>query len=158
MMMSQNERQILIKNINKDHLVLEYGSGASTLEIAKLCKHVTSIEHNLQWYNKVKAEKPDNCDLILAEPDLPYIEGRHDGTYEEFKTYVNSSLNKGLFDIILIDGRARVACASIMKKVAKKDSLIFIHDFERPEYKDALNYLEIISLCERMVVTRLKND
>lgn len=158
MMMSENEKRILLNNINKNHFVLEYGSGFSTLEIAKLCKHITSIEHNLEWYNIVKSQKSNNCDLIFAKPNLNYIEGLHDGTYEEFKTYVDSPLNKNIFDIVLIDGRARVACASVMKKLVHKDSLIFIHDFERVEYQECLKYLNLIDRCERMAITKIKND
>jgi hypothetical protein len=88
MFTQQNEEDFLINHITNDSLVLEYGSGGSTKEISKICKFITSIEHQEDWYNELKNELPSNCELILKKPDAPYVEGGHDGTYDEFKSYV----------------------------------------------------------------------
>lgn len=156
MFTQQNEEDFFMNHINGDSLVLEYGSGVSTKEIAKKCKFITSIEHQENWYNKLKNEIPNNCELILKKPDLPYIEGGHCGTYDEFKSYIESPLNKGPFDIILIDGRARVSCASICKKISHNDTVIFIHDYHRPEYQEALNYLELVEQVGTMAKFKLR--
>jgi len=156
MFTKQNEEDFFMSHVNRNSLVLEYGSGVSTKEIAKKCKFITSIEHQEVWYNKLKNELPSNCELILRTPDLPYVEGVHCGTYDEFKSYIEASLNKGFFDVILIDGRARVSCASICNKISHDSTIIFIHDFDREEYKECLNYLELIDIVGVMAKFKLK--
>jgi hypothetical protein len=156
MFTQKNEEDFFMSHISNDSLVLEYGSGVSTKEIAKKCKLITSIEHQEDWYNKLKNELPSNCELILKTTDLPYIEGGHCGTYDEFKSYIESPLNKMSFDIILIDGRARVSCSSICNKLSHDNTIIFIHDFDRPEYQEALNYLELIIQVGTMAKFKIK--
>ena len=60
------------------------------------------------------------------------------------------------FDIILIDGRARVSCSSICNKLSHDNTIIFIHDFDRPEYQEALNYLELIIQVGTMAKFKIK--
>lgn len=156
MFTTQQESAFFLFEITKTHRVLEYGSGESTIEIADKCLSILSIEHQKQWYDKLIELKPINCELILREPNLPYKEGVHCGTYEQFKSYIEAPLDKGPFDIILIDGRARVACASIVKLITHDNTLIFIHDYNRPEYAEVLNYLELIEQVGTMGKFKIK--
>jgi hypothetical protein len=156
MFTTQQESDFFISEITKTHRVLEYGSGESTIEIADKCLSILSIEHQKPWYDKLIELKPINCELVLREPNLPYKEGGHCGTYEQFKSYIEAPLNKGPFDIILIDGRARVACASIVKSITHDNTLIFIHDYDRPEYAEVLNYLELIGQVGTMGKFKIK--
>ena len=155
MFTTKQEESFFLNYIKKEHLVLEYGSGDSTQQIANRCKHLISLEHQKHWYNQIISTLPSNVELSLIEPDMSYIEGGDDGTFEEFKTYVQFPLQMGPFDIILIDGRARVACASVAHYMATPDTLIFIHDFDRPEYQEALKYLKLIDIKETMAVFSL---
>jgi predicted O-methyltransferase YrrM len=157
MFTDHTEQEFFISHLKSPHRVLEYGSGYSTIEIAQKVKEIVSIEHQQTWYDTLVSQIPKNCDLILCTPSLPYTEGGHDGTYEEFKDYIESPLNKGIFDIILIDGRARVSCASVCKSMSHPDTLIFIHDFQRSEYQEALNYLELIDMVGNMAKFKIKN-
>ena len=156
MFTQKNEEDFFMSHINENSLILEYGSGISTNEIAKKCKSILSIEHQEEWYNKLKPQLLDNCEIILKTPDLPYVEGGHCGTYDEFKSYIEAPLGKGPFDIILIDGRARVSCASITKSLSHDNTIIFIHDYDRPEYQEALNYLELIDQVGTMAKFKIK--
>lgn len=150
------EQTFFLKSIDKTKKVLEYGSGQSTLEIAEKCNEITSIEHQEEWYNKNVLIKPSNCEILLRKPTLPYSEGGHCGTYDEFKDYIEAPLSKAPFDVIFIDGRARVACASICDKLGHKDTIVFVHDFERPEYQGVLQYLELITVVEKMAKLKIK--
>lgn len=152
----KKEEEFFLNNINKNSKVLEYGSGISTIEIAKKCGSILSMEHQEVWYDKNKSLLPNNSQIVLKKPDLPYIEGNHCGTYEEFKSYIEYPIDKGPFDIILIDGRARVSCASICHKMAHNDTIIFVHDFHREEYKKILEYLHLIEQVETMAKFKLK--
>jgi protein O-GlcNAc transferase len=156
MFASKNEEIFFMDHLKEHHKVLEYGSGNSTIEISKKVKEVISIEHQESWFNNISQQVSDNCKIILKSPNLHYTEGGHCGTYEEFKDYVDSPIGLGPFDIILIDGRARVWCASIAEKVSHKDTIIFVHDFDREEYQPILNYLELIERVENMAKFKVK--
>lgn len=151
-----DESVFFLAEIDKTKKVLEYGSGQSTFEIADKCLNIISVEHQEDWYNKLQDGLLPNCEIILKKPDLPYIEGGHCGTYEEFKSYIEAPLDNGPFDVILIDGRARVSCASVVKLMSHDKTIIFIHDFNRPEYQDALNYLELVKQVGTMAKFKLK--
>ena len=47
-----------ISYINKStyESCFEWGSGGSTLFLAKKCKRITTIENDIQWHNKLKKE------------------------------------------------------------------------------------------------------
>ena len=156
MFTEKNEEEFFFNEINENSKVLEYGSGVSTTEIANKCKTILSIEHQENWYDKMKNEIPNNCELIFKNPYLPYIEGGDCGTYEEFKSYIEAPINNGPFDVILIDGRARVSCASICHKMSHENTIIFIHDYHREEYQEALNYLELINQVGTMAKFKVK--
>lgn len=152
----KDEEDFLFTEINNTQRVLEYGSGSSTSQIAKKCLSIISIEHQQNWFNRYKNAVPDNCTLLLRKPNLPYMEGRHCGAYDEFKDYIETPLSFGPFDVIFIDGRARVGCASICNKLGHKDTIVFIHDFHRPEYQEALQYLNLISVVGTMAKFKIK--
>lgn len=157
MFASIQEEEFFMSHLRKTHIVLEFGSGESTLEIAKKVKKIISIEHQPEWYNKLKSKIPENCSVILKEPNLPYKEGINCGTFDEFKDYIEVSIQYGPFDVILIDGRARVACSAICKLIGNNNTIVFVHDFERPEYRPVLEYLELIESVERMSKFKIKN-
>lgn len=150
MFTSETEQLFFINHLNSDMNVLEYGSGQSTREIAQKVKSIISIEHQANWYNKLINDIPNNCNLILTPPNMEYTEGGHCGTYEQFKNYIESPIKYGPYDLILIDGRARVSCVSIVHKMAKENTIIFVHDYHREEYKECEKYLKLVDICETM--------
>jgi len=94
--------KILATLIKKSYLGFEWGAGRSTLWFARRCKHITSVEHDPYWYEKVYRDlcKFDikNCDLILAK---------------EKQTYITSidRFGKESLDFVLVDGLYRDECA-----------------------------------------------
>ncbi len=150
--------------IHKDSKVLEYGSGRSTIELSKIAQCVVSVEHQRVWYEKLKNELPKNVKLLLAEPDLDYIEGPHenqrsegnDGTYEEFQTYINTPLSSGPYDVVIIDGRARVECARLCQQFCHEKSYIYVHDIVRKEYQPIRDMLQHLGTTGMMAKFQLK--
>lgn len=134
-----DEEHFFLSHLTKDMRVLEYGSGDSTLAIASLVKELVSIEHHDDWYRKMANVIPSNVKLYFMRPDSQPSIQYDDGTYENFKSYIELPIiindKKEKFDVIFIDGRARVACASICHLLGHKDTLVFIHDFNHPEEK-----------------------
>jgi predicted O-methyltransferase YrrM len=153
------ESQFFFSHLDSNKTVLEYGSGSSTFQIAALCKRIVSVEHQPQWYNILLDNLPANCDALLRTPNEKYEEGGvDDGSYEQFKNYVDAPIKFAPFDIIFIDGRARVACASICKSLGHKDTIIFIHDYNREQYKIAEEYLTQVSQIVSMSKFTIKYD
>lgn len=156
MFTSKEESDFFLSHINENHIVLEWGSGDSTVEIAKRAKKVISIEHQEEWFKKVCPTLPINAELHLKKPNLPYVEGGHDGTYDQFKDYCDFPVSLEKFDIIFIDGHARVDCAKMAIKLSHDNTLIFIHDFFRKEYQPILELLDKVSSEDSMFMFKIK--
>jgi hypothetical protein len=71
--------------------LFEYGSGNPTLFFADRVKNVMSVEHNKEWYERVRSRLPQNVELSLVELS---------------DEYENSILkHKKNFDVIIIAPR-----------------------------------------------------
>lgn len=159
MFTKKSEQEFFFSHLNKNQKVLEYGSGESTIEISEKVDFLLSIEHQEEWYNKLINILPNNVKLILKKASPLYTTGC--GTYEQFKEYVDEPLNHNkIFDVILIDGRARIACSKFVKNVSNEETLIFVHDFtsrmEEHNYKEMLNYLELIKSVDDISLFKIK--
>ena len=117
------------ERLNKNMDIFEYGSGYSTLWYAKKVNFVTSIEHNKQWFEKIKNCLPKNVTIYYRE--LVY-----GGEYSKFP----KSLKKK-FDIIIIDGRDRVNCVKNAIDSLKNGGVIVFDDSERYKYKAGIKFL-----------------
>ena len=160
MFTSPEEEKFIFNYLNKDMKLLEYGSGESTIQFSHHVKEVVSIEHNENWFNKVFSKIDKNVNLHLCKPDLHYEEVIHDGTYEQFKTYITYPIKYGIFDVIFIDGRARIECAKFAKNLSNHKTMIFIHDFfsrlELDNYKKIYDYLILEEYVGEMAKFRVK--
>lgn len=157
-----NEKNFIISHLNKNQKLLEYGSGTSTELLAQYVSEIVSVEHNLEWANTIANKNISNAKILYAPPDLPYIEGTpDDGSFFQFRTYIECPLKYGKFDVIFIDGRARVDCARFAKNlISNPDCDIFVHDFyirqnTGENYKEILKYLKIIDSVGEMCRLRI---
>lgn len=138
--MSSAEIDMIIGHLNNNHIMLEYGSGGSTLTFSKYVHKYYSIEHNEEWYNKVRVHCKENT-KIFHIPKNRHTNGNinianswnkleNSSKYLDFTDYIKfpSRLSKN-FDRILIDGRARPECAKFIFDYIKDDAIIFIHDY-----------------------------
>lgn len=141
------EEEFLFCHLNKDMTVLEWGSGGSTIAIANRVKEIYSIEHDANWYRKMLRVIQSNVNYYFLKPNK---DSNGDGTFDEYKDYITiaNTFNKK-FDLIFIDGRARLECAKVSVNLLAEGGLIFIHDIfnpnptcDRPEYYDVLNFLD----------------
>ena len=80
-----------------------------------------AIEHDKDWYEKVKSWDVPGVELIHADVDS--------------KEYLEPT---GKFDIIYVDGRNRVECLKHAKKILKPGGYVLLHDAERVNYKPGL--------------------
>ena len=114
--MNQKEVDFIFNFLNLGFKnILEWGSGGSTVYFPKVCEidSWTSIEHNRDWYEKIKDSINEKVDLQLRDLDKDYTQ------------------IEGDFDLVLIDGRRREDC---FLKAREFDCPILLHDSGRKRY------------------------
>lgn len=165
--MTLAERMMISVNLRPVHVMLEWGSGGSTHFFSKQVLIYYSIEHSRGFYESQASsvQKLRNVDYRLVEvkPGANGWRGfLQPGTYRQFKEYVQEIDRLGVraVDRVLVDGRARIACAVYSLRYLRQDSLVFIHDFAKRELLRAYNkvfiYFEMVSKVDELVVLRPK--
>jgi hypothetical protein len=99
----------------RDKSAFEWGSGNSTLFLASRCKDVTSVEHNEVYYKKIS--RLNNVNIFLKTDPYDYV-------------HAIANCNKQ-FDIIVIDGQKRLACAQLAIKYLQKGGFIVLDNSDR---------------------------
>ena len=117
------------ERLSKEFNVFEFGSGNSTLFFAKRVKEVTSVEHNIEWYNKLKNKIPGNSNLVLSKSD----------SSEDYSAGLKQSNKK--YDLIIIDGIHRVDCCFSTSNYLTDEGVIILDDSEREQYNEGIEYL-----------------
>lgn len=142
--------------------VFEYGSGASTLFFADRKVHLTSLEHSDGWVEVVEEalepEKRKRTKLIFVPPEpkedpdfrgYPDKEGRTN--YRNYVTSIDEFPDE-YFDLVVVDGRARNACARRAWKKVKPGGFLLLDDAQRPKYRPTH---DLLSKYERLEFTGL---
>lgn len=145
--MHERERAVIEKHLTSEAVVMEWGSGGSTVEFSKRVKKYYSVEHNPEWYAKVKNAIPPNVNLFFREVGtLPSDDVYNQSTYEYYKDYLDVVYEIGeMFDVALIDGRARRLCALKIIPYLKPNAVVVIHDWcLRPPYHCVLDYYDLV--------------
>ena len=124
--------------------VLEWGSGASTLYfpvcLGRPGLQWQAIEHDRQWYEEVHHRLAQETlstvgiRFIAQDEDLAYV--GDDGSYQAFQHYVDLPLQDDTapLDVVIVDGRARVACMLAAWPRVAESGFLLLHDAERREY------------------------
>ena len=155
-----------LKKISHSEMhIFEYGSGGSTSFWASRVKHITSVEHNRSWFEKIKMELAEqqitNVDYILSEPySIPdfekkqfqvatdYISSDENYKGKGFEAYVKAIDNfpEEHFDVIIVDGRARPSCILHSLKKLKKAGYLVVDNSERQYYLSGFDFTNWKSL------------
>jgi hypothetical protein len=149
---------ILNKLLNKNMLAMEWGSGSSSIWYLNRVRHLISVEHNIEWSKLVKSRirklmrnKDLNWTLKIIPPS-PVTESEENQLSEDLKWTASSSINgtfvdyisapvppeyKGNFDLIIVDGRARMGCLRRAVQLLKREGGILVLDnSERKIYEN----------------------
>lgn len=110
--------------------LFEYGSGNSTIWYAKKVNSITAVEHNKEWYEKVKQMLPKNAEVILSSETEPEI-------YSREITKMESK-----FHIIIVDGIFRNESLASSLEYLTDDGVVVFDDSEREEYNVSFNLLK----------------
>jgi hypothetical protein len=125
--------------------VFEYGSGASTLWLADRADEVISIEHHRGFADVIApslARHPAVSFKVVepASTPNPVVGSRKPGHQGmDFFDYVHAiDQVPGVFDVIVIDGRAREACLAVAEDRLAHNGLIVFDNSHRNRYRRAI--------------------
>lgn len=140
-MMEPIEVDLLLRYMSNVSTYLEWGSGGSTQNFPQFATaRVVSIEHNLPWCERGTKSfeansNPHKVDLRCVEVKEGYRGWRKEdeGSYPAFQAYIDEidNLDQKSWDLVLVDGRARVDCAIKLLSYLHKDSVMVLHDADR---------------------------
>ena len=126
--------------------VFEYGAGASTAWLGARAAQVTSVEHDAGF---VEVLTPMLAHLTNVEVMLvpaprsaaPAVRSRrrgHEGL--DFDNYVRAIDEvSGEFDLVVVDGRARVACVRQALPRLADDGVLLLDNADRDEYSSVVS-------------------
>jgi len=147
---------------NRAKVILEYGSGGSTVLASEMPgKTIFSVESDKSWAQMMQSW------FDYAQPvSMPFVQHVNvgktgkwgtpiDGTaFRRYHHYPLSIWDEPTFnhpDVILIDGRFRVACAlTAMMKATRKTTLLFDDYENRPKYHVVEDFLQKEETVGRM--------
>jgi hypothetical protein len=134
-------REILANELADDTTIVEYGCGGSTMMFADNLgemRRLISIEHNLQWAEKVQKAidvHPNSAriNLMYLRPDFPpNIYGFAQPTEETpagLRNYLNPMIDWEDVDFVLVDGVARGPCLSLLAHRLIPRTRVILHDY-----------------------------
>lgn len=114
-----------------DLTVFEWGSGNSTIWWAKKAQHIVACEHDFEWYSKVQKNLPPNAEIH----HIPLNDKKE--RYSHFLSAINKT-----FDVVVIDGRQRNACARNCLEGLTERGVIIFDNTHRAKYLDGIRFLE----------------
>lgn len=144
------------RTLDEKSRVFEYGSGGSTLFLAKQAGEVVSVEHNREWYDHMRTvlseRGVENCSYLFqgGEPvetsrECEVCDVSHESMREEydgvtFDSYVSTidDYEDASFDLVVVDGRARPACIAHALPKLKPGGYILLDDTHRGHYHERI--------------------
>ena len=171
-LLAENDEKIFYLYLKDISVYFEYGSGGSTYQssIRNNIKKIYSVESDVDWQNKLKQ--------LIQHPNIKYIYNEMDTqkntwgspgenatdiqkiNYSNHILYLTKEEQESI-DLVLIDGRFRVACCLKCYDVIKDNCLIVFDDFlNRKQYHIVLEYFDIIEKTKdnRMVILKKKKN
>ncbi|MBL9051441.1 MAG: glycosyltransferase family 2 protein [Tabrizicola sp.] len=149
----------------KASVILEYGSGGSTIVAAEGGRRVFSVESDKAWADRVQAELATISDRAhvhyadvgeTGEWGAP-VNGR---AHRRFHAYALSVWDRPDFaepDVVLIDGRFRAACLVAVLLRARRPTTVLFDDYRRRRFYHGVEKLarkeELIGNMARFTVT-----
>ena len=160
MSLNLNEKELFIQYVSKCKEYFEFGAGWTTIEAKKLGLNITTVEGDDKWKEFVIDNISGNICWVkpnigpIREYGYP-VDGHTASSYPRYSEcwkYATPGT-----DIVMIDGRFRVACC-LQMILEKYDGIIMIHDFDRPEYWILNKFLDKIDATDRLCVFKVKKD
>lgn len=132
---------MLLRSFVRPLRMLEWGCGVSTFYFSQRLPYGSSwdsVEHEASWHaemSKIQESWPVNgLNLHLVPPDGDYLL-QEEGGFHNFRKYILHAAKLGeSFDLILVDGRARVECMAVGWDRLSPGGIMLLHDAQRPDF------------------------
>lgn len=106
--------------------VFEYGAGNSTRWYAERVAAVRSVDHDERWVAALRPQVPANVELVHQPTRGDLLEAPDDDPY------VTALEDPGAWDVVVIDGRARNACARRTLPALHDHAIAIVDNSDRP--------------------------
>ncbi|MFG1417586.1 glycosyltransferase family 2 protein [Xanthobacter sp. V0B-10] len=163
--MSDPEREMFQRALEGVENFLEFGAGGSTALAARTgVKRIVSVESDVQWLDLL-AQRPE---IAAVDFTALHIDIGPTGAWgmpsdpaaaPKWPAYYQAVWNKLSWqpDLVLVDGRFRVACTLATILNCAPETRIVIHDFwNRPQYHVVLRHLDTLERIDTLGVFRAK--
>ncbi len=155
------EAGALRRALGEARVVLEYGSGGSTLLAAERAARVFSVESDPDWLGMMAgwfALNPPKAKLVLHHADIGPVKAwgapennRHVAKWPGYATSVWERPDFVQPDLVLVDGRFRLACfLTVALRVCAPVTLLWDDYAERPAYHIAERLAAPVAMHGRM--------
>jgi hypothetical protein len=163
------DKEMFYRYLDKSNVYFEYGSGGSTYQanVRQNIRKIYTVESDRKWHDAVKKiVVPEKTSFFYNEMNAqPNNWGNPgpDSTPEQrinYSEWIRKTDAKEV-DLVLIDGRFRVACCLKCFNAVNANCLIAFDDFlDRPQYHIVLNYFRIVEKTNdnRMVILQKRTD
>lgn len=149
----------------KARVILEYGSGGSTVLAAEAGCRVISVESDRKWADRLAAHLAPHADRARVHyadigPTGAWGVPMRAGEFQKFPGYALSVWDRPDFeepDLVLIDGRFRAACLVAVLLRASRPTTVLFDDYAKRRYYHGVEQLarkeEMIGRMARFTVT-----
>jgi hypothetical protein len=161
------DKRMFYRYLDQAHHYLEFGSGGSTFQacMTSNIESIESVESDARWHEKVarsldstaRAKSTLHLVDLSCQPGTWGYPGKECPAAQMSK-YSNPPTDAHMVDLVLIDGRFRVACCLKLFPLISDDCRIVFDDFipRKSSYNAVLNFFEVVDSTsdERMVVLK----
>jgi len=144
--------------VNRRNSVIEFGTGVSTLIMAKFIKsnglttQILSVDHDLKWSAYIEEELiKHNCSeqvTLLVAPLCEHNNDQYSGKWYN-EIIVKNAMDQKTFDMLLVDGpsagehkHVRFSALPIIFEALEDNFIIFLDDIRRPGERKILEEWE----------------
>lgn len=171
--MFEEEKELLKKHLLQTKNYLEFGTGGSILfALINSEVNITSVDTNIGWINFIKKyriirnnlEKRLKIFFVDIGPTKHWgypVDDREQAKFPDFSSKIFQLSDPSKYDLILVDGRFRVACtlSSILHCHQNKNLTLMIHDYSiREDYKIVEKFLEKTDEAKTLFVFKIKEN
>jgi predicted O-methyltransferase YrrM len=134
--------------------VFEFGGGGSTLWLEDLGAEITVTEHDGEWHAQLAATLSPRTTVLFRPPQEAGIVSSAvvPGFFDAYAATIDDEPD-GSFDLVIVDGRARVECVRHVMPKVRPHGLLILDDTERARYAPAV---KMLADWERRVFVGLK--
>ncbi len=157
MLLSKAERECLLKYAQQVSTYFEYGCGGSTQRLADMTHltEIVSVESDFTWAEKISKLCPRvNMYWVDIGPTKEYGWPKDESCKVGWPRYPEVWLKHG-GELVLLDGRFRVACALLICLQPKNVKYVIFDDFkDREAYHVIMPFIEVVDFAGSAIVFR----